>query len=511
MRDLSDISANELEDNTTDYMKHSKNQICSKASHKEKRYLQSHKKSKKKHNRKRKLVPKIVSESSEESDDEYKNKRRKLANAVALNKERVDTSLKARLEKMFGKKPKENCLNNEPVKVCSKIVEKQDVISLENLIETNCLNNTEEKEILLCNQLSNIEIANDNGNSLKVEQNENVIQLNEGKDECDSKFKSLCTEESKKVSEVNIHTENIEPSDKENPNKQDSDDELELLRQHALKTKSTKTKSDKSKQAKNKPQSSDDDNDTADLRLICLKSALLKKAIEMKRKQKLRKRLKTKSKSLQNDILPSEAEIGNVTDLDNNTDIESVDMDIGSDGDDKTKESSLNGDGNVNSRQIIDDKQTNATKQDELDDDEDLLRAQLLTSLTKNLPNLLAIDDINSFENTKIEATSKSIGKKDVPEEKKFIINLIDTDSEGEHEATKNLTKMHMKLSESLDFQEKLDLFLKSTRLQVESNKLPDVVQQPAVSKPHAKYVPKVLTIILLTVTLYNKYFKNCN
>ncbi|XP_013161723.1 PREDICTED: myosin-3-like [Papilio xuthus] len=499
--DLSDISATEFEDNTTDYLRHSKNCISSKASYRQKKInLHSgHKKNKKKYHRKRKLEPKIISDSSEESDDEYRNKRRKLANAVGLNKAKVDTSLKARLEEMlFGKKSKENCLNIEKLKVSNKIIKEQDNNTLDNIKENTSPNKSEEKEISLCNQLNNIEIINDvAGDSQSVNQDENFIQLNkEEKDECDGKTHSLCTEEVEKVSEANVNTENMEPNSKEIPtNKQDSDDELELLRQHALKTKSTKTKSqsDTSKKAQ-KPQSDDDESDTADLRLICLKSAFLKKAIEIKRKQKLRKRLKSKSKSLQNDIVTHEEDIVNVTDIENNTDIESVDMDIGSDGDDKTKES--NGDGNVSSGQKTDNnKQSNQNKQDELEDDEDLLRAQLLTSLTKNLPNLVAMDDVvNTLENTTKESTTtKSKSNNNVPEEKKFIINLKDTDSEGEHEATKNLTKMHMKLSERLDFQEKLDLFLKSTRLQVENNKLPDVVQQDPVTKPHTKYVPKAV------------------
>ncbi|XP_045533815.1 putative leucine-rich repeat-containing protein DDB_G0290503 isoform X1 [Papilio machaon] len=501
--DLSEISATELEDNTTDYLKHSKNYICSKASYRRKKInLHSgHKKNKKRYHRKRKLEPKIISESSEDSDDEYRNKRRKLANAVALNKAKVDTSLKARLEEMlFGKKSKENCLNIENLNVNKKLIKEQDNSRIDNIKENTSPNNSEEKEILLCNQLNNIEIINEtSGDSQKLKQDKNGIQLNkEGKDECDGKTHSLYSGESEKVTMENNHTDNMESSGKEiSSNKQDSDDDVELLRQHALKTKSTKTKSqsDTSKHAQNKPHSEDDESDTADLRLICLKSALLKKAIEMKMKQKMRKRLKSKSKSLQNDIVTHEEGIVNVTDIENNTDIESVDMDIGSDGDDKAKESNV--DGNLNSGQITNDvnKQSNTNKPDELEDDEDLLRAQLLTSLTKNLPNLVAMDDVNSLESTEKESTTitKSKSNKNVPEEKKFIINLKDTDSEGEHEATKNLTKMHMKLSERLDFQEKLDLFLKSTRLQVENNILPDVVQQPPVSKPQAKYVPKAV------------------
>lgn len=277
-----------------------------------------------------------------------------------------------------------------------------------------------------------------------------------------------------------------------------SDEDLELLRQHALKTKSMKTKNDL-KTAIVKPEnktdalSEDEDSDTAELRMICLKSRLLKRAIELKQKQKLRKRLSSSNMHDFDICVP-----GNDIRADNNTDTESVDMDMGSDNEDKGKElisdctlkdnhQTVSGEGKNVSNNCL-------RREDELEEDEDLLRAKLLTSLSKNLPNL--VDKINTLDSalnkdeTK-EEKNKTPSQPSVVEEKKFIIQLGDSDSEAEHEATKNLTKMHIKLSEQAEFQQKLDLFLKSTRLEVEKTKLPDVVQKSAQKTPE-KFIAKV-------------------
>ncbi|XP_068627636.1 putative leucine-rich repeat-containing protein DDB_G0290503 [Battus philenor] len=514
--DLSEISATELEDSKSGLKNYSNIQTYQKQSYKQKRFNIHNgngkvKEIKKKNNRRKKLELKVVSESSEESDDEYRNKRRKLANAVALNKCKVDTSLKARLEKMLYVKKSEKCLNTENIGVSNENALKIDSSNQENVEKMDNVTNSEEQNIAefvngeekesdikdvntknpqtLCQEESSIELMENNNREMK-----SACELID-----------LCSEDSKEIEIFNIETKSndfVDSCNNENTsNKQDSDDELEVLRQHALKTKSLKKQSqpsEKSNKIETKPQSEDDDSDTADLRLICLKSALLKKAIEMKLKQKLRKRLKTKSISLQDDLLIYQEEMDNITDIENNTDIESVDMDIGSDGDDRVKEPNGICDVDSNHNPLADNKGkicSGSNRDDELDEDEDLLRAKLLTSLSKNLPNLLETDITTAHNDKTSDNTEVKVQpKQNASEKSKFIINLEDSDSEGEHEATKNLTKMHMKLSEQVDFQQKLDMFLKSTRMKVESDKLPDVVQQPSLPKPHVKYIPKAVT-----------------
>lgn len=314
--------------------------------------------------------------------------------------------------------------------------------------------------------------------------------------------------ESVETVDLPSHTENMEttnvhsqdtvdcPNQRTETNHQSdgaSDEDLELLRQYALKTKSAKVKTDAPQKTdidnKTEAVSEDEDSDTAELRMICLKSALLKKAIEMKQKQKLQKRLSESSNIHEFDICTED--LGNI---DNNTDIESVDMEIGSDADDKGKV------------YITECTQTNAkveeannvSKEDEIDEDEDLLRAKLLTSLSKNLPNLVDLNVLNTTlkevesetVDTKVNNVETDDKKTTNVEAKKFIIQLGESDSEAEHEATKNLTKMHMKLSEQAEFQQKLDQFLKSTRMEVEKTKLPDIVQEQP--KPAEKFVAKV-------------------
>ncbi|CAG5010137.1 unnamed protein product [Parnassius apollo] len=512
LHDLSEISATDFEDNVpVNDFKYQKDQTYPKSNHRPKKanLHNGHGKGrdyKKKSHRKRRLEVKVVSESSEESDDEYRNKRRKLANAVTFNKVKGDTSsLKARLNKMLCGSNNKEYISVENIEISNMVENLIDDYSVEKNEENNSVKNIEE----------NNSQTKDSDNIIEIDCQENIdtTQLEKDKEKAQSPCDliDLCSEDSKEmekpvtemrtqdVVDSNIK-ENIEVIEGNKNNKQDSDDELEVLRQHALKTKSLKSKPDipeVSAAAQNKPTSEDDDSDTAELRLICLKSAFLKKAIEMKFKQKLRKRLKTKSTSLQDDFMINHEELGNVTDVENNTDIESVDMDIGSDGDDKAKELPVDRDEHTEQKPLSDISKTvttsNISKEDEFEEDEDLLRAKLLISLSKNLPNLVGV--VNKIDNSKsIEKSSATPQvKQNVSEEKKFIINLGDSDSEGEHEATKNLTKMHMKLSEQVDFQQKLDLFLKSTRKKVESAKLPDVVQQPSITKPHVKYVAKAV------------------
>ncbi|CAH2063590.1 unnamed protein product, partial [Iphiclides podalirius] len=507
LHDLSEISATELDDSSRlDKYKCHKDQSYKKLSHRDKKiglpssYKRS-KEHKKRSHRKRRLEVKIISESSEESDDEYKDKRQKLAEAVTLNKAKSDTStLKTRLEKMLYGAKKEDCANiakkafnrlkNEEESnggiegVVDNNVEsiqeinvesKNDVIYVEGQCQKNrtiagCKNNEQEEQIPVSYEL--IDLSSEDTSNLELK----------GNDVVDSNNKE------------NVEAKDITNKDK----KEDSDDDLEILRQHALKTKNFKSKFHEMKKSigKSKTLSEEDDSDTSELRLICLKSALLKKAIEMKLKQKFRKRLKSKTMSLQDDLMFDQEELRTGSDVDNNTDIESVDMDIGSDGDDKVKESSGNPGVNLQQKSTnsnsINSNIPKSNKDDELEEDEDLLRAKLLTSLSKNLPNLVHMDIIHTIDNDdKTDDINKT--KQAASEEKKFIINLQDSDSEVEHEATKNLTKMHMKLSEQEDFQQKLDLFLKTTRMQVENSLLPDVVQQPPVPKPHNKYVAKAV------------------
>lgn len=303
---------------------------------------------------------------------------------------------------------------------------------------------------------------------------------------------------------------------------EDSDEDLELLRQHALKTKASKPKPKQSNEPGNKPLvlSEDEDSDTAELRLICLKSALLKKAIEMKRKQKLQKRL-SQSSNLQDELYNEQEEFLRTFDAENNnTDIESVDMDIGSDGDEKGKELPNESSKEINKDQISDiqneSNDRNVPKEhtpneDEFEEDEDLLRARLLTSLSKNLPNLVDPTIIESIDKSQPKKEPPKPNNKNlvnnVPDEKRIIINLGESDSEGEHEATKNLTKMHMKLSEQVDFQQKLDIFLKSTRMEVEKKKLPDVVQKPPTPKTPEKFIAKVRLPISILINLFLSQF----
>ncbi|CAG9562988.1 unnamed protein product [Danaus chrysippus] len=424
--------------------------------------------SKKKGQRKKKIDVKSNSDTSDISDDEYKNKRRKLADAVTLNKAKNDTTtLKDRINRMLCVSRTENHIIN----INNNTVEG---IKLEN-----------KKDKLENKQQENIKVTEESTNNTKT-----------------SELIDLCTDDSNLVSISGVDTVDSVTEKTEG----NSDEDLEILRQHALKTKSKateKTNTNKDISENKQHISEDEDSDTAELRLICLKSALLKKAIEMKRKQKLQKRL---SQSVGDNF---DVESDNEINIDNNTDVESVDMDIGSDAEDKGKITDCNHEnGNQN---ILEDNSCKKKphKDDELEEDEDLLRAKLLTSLSKNLPNLLNINVLNTAldgTETKKESVKdiksnvikdiKSNKIKDapsiaVPEEKKFVIQLGDSDSEGEHEATKNLTKMHLKLSEQAEFQMKLDNLLKSVRNKTEETSLPDVVQQP-VRPPH-KFVAKAM------------------
>ncbi|CAH1635066.1 unnamed protein product [Spodoptera littoralis] len=435
---------------------------------------------KKTHHVKKKIPPKVVSESSEESDDEYRASRRKLADAVVVNKD-AKTSLSERLQQML-------CgVNPEPRAIVTD-TKNNDISSvLENAESPLSSMNTDDHTTLHSEDTKDTENKTD----------KSVIDLCSDEDS-----KSMSIDCSRTVDSVITEVETQAKLRKDSNSGKESEEDLELLRQHALKTKITKTSAVLNDvQIENKLLSDDEDSDTAELRLICLKSALLKKAIERKQKQKLKKRLSQSS------------HLGDNLISDNNTDIESVDMDIGSDSEEKTKE---NPDGCAKVNIVDEQSKPNLNPAlfeniplpsplpvvDELEDDEDLLRAKLLTSLSKNLPNLVSpnvIEPIESIRDTRPISLKppqvKPVVAAVVPKEKRFIITVGASDSEGEDEATKNLTKMHMKLAEQADFQQRLDMFLKSTRMEVEkTTQVPDVTQQSVPPKKNEKFVAKAVT-----------------
>ncbi|XP_075972697.1 uncharacterized protein LOC142974325 isoform X2 [Anticarsia gemmatalis] len=485
--DLSEISATDLEDYCSTY-KNIKVQKPIKTHHRQKRkkeeqndVVKAREYRKKNTRQKKKLEVKIISASSEESDDEYRSRRKKLADAVVVNKTKNDkTSLSERLQKML------RGVNPQPMKLIIAENKKNDV-STKVVSPPNCspISSQNTDDHILNGELQNgvqettitceiIDICTDDDSKTAVNSVDTVDSVAKDK---------VCNGEVNKV------------LDRDKSSEKDSDDDLELLRQHALKTKTVNNKVPEEVvvPSENKPMSEDEDSDTTELRLICLKSTYLKKAIEKKRKEKLQKKL-SQSANLEDECVNQIMLVDKIN-SDNNTDIESVDMDIGSDGDDKLKEnddctkSATNQGGEKNIPVLM------VSNEDELEEDEDLLRAKLLTSLSKNLPHLVNPSVIKTVDSVKDTGQAKPKPPPQpavIPEEKRFIIN-VESDSEGEHEATKNLTKMHMKLSEQVDFQQKLDMFLKSTRMEVEKTTLPDVVQPQTTPKKKEKYVAKAV------------------
>lgn len=483
---------------------------------------------KKKSHRKKRIELKVVSGSSDESDDEYRNKRRKLADAVVVRRQSNNdqSSLQDRIQKMLHgtiEKKWNFGINDGTVIEQMKhplTVDKQTETDIEPIVEPIVVsilpplqpdNASNISDKLLEPELHNEEQKRKSSECIVISTDDDDSQHKNDKTELKTNDIAIIGETIESQDVVDSHTKKKcnETSKKEET--LDSDEDLELLRQHALKTKAAKAKPTESIPEPEKPLSEDEDSDTAELRIICLKSALLKKAIEMKRKQKLRKRLS--QSSITDDLLNEQIGLG--IESNNNTDIESVDMDIGSDGEEKSKDATND---NIQSKEQgtvlngITAKDITTFAEDELDEDEDLLRAKLLTSLSKNLPNLVNPNVVDSIE----ERRADKLQKQDKTEEKsapttkpqvklpenRFVINLGESDSEGEHEATKNLTKMHIKLSEPIDFQEKLDMFLKATRREVEKSNLPDVVE-PALPKTPQKYVAKVRPVILYNNFLF--------
>lgn len=482
---------------------------------------------KKKSHRKKRIEVKVISESSDESDDEYRNKRRKLADAVVVcrQKHNDQSSLQDRIQKMLhGSIEKKwdvaiesDIIIQQPLITVLTVDKETETDMLPIIEDVNCTPQYPTNNIgeTFSQELSkDHEINQDFQNDKENQTSECIIISTDDDDTQHNNVDTLlknddmknghCTESQDVVDSV-TKEKCDETAEKEKA--LDSDEDLELLRQHALKTKASKSKPIESIIEPEKVMSEDEDSDTAELRLICLKSSLLKKAMEMKRKQKLRKR---QSQSSIHDDFLTELELTSKIESNNNTDIESVDMDIGSDGEEKPKDAPND---NMQRKQLAavengvieNDIATHLDVEDELDEDEDLLRAKLLTSLSKNLPNLVDPNVVQSIE----ESKENKIAEKSAPTakppvkltENRIVINLGESDSEGEHEATKNLTKMHIKLSEQIDFQEKLDMFLKSTRMEVEKSNLPDVVQDPVLPKTPQKFVAKVRP-----VTYYNNF-----
>lgn len=472
---------------------------------------------KKKSHRKKRIELKVISESSDESDDEYRNKRRKLADAVVVRKQKHNdqSSLQDRIQKMLHgtiEKKWDIGIENvvQPFKPALKVDKEtetdmhpiiEDIHSVPQYPTKNIALNVPDK-ILNQESQKDGDINQDLQNDKENHQTSECIIISTDDDDTqhnnndDALLKNDHCEETQDVTDSITKEKCDETTEKDKA--LDSDEDLELLRQHALKTKAAKTKPIESILEPEKMISEDEDSDTAELRIICLKSAVLKKAMEIKRKQKLRKRLS--QSTLQDDLL-NDQELMSKIESNNNTDIESVDMDIGSDGEEKIKdapndniqrkESAVVENGVIGKGIAV-----NHDAEDELDEDEDLLRAKLLTSLSKNLPNLVDPKVVDSIDDGKENKTAEKLAPTTKPSvklpENRIVINLGESDSEGEHEATKNLTKMHMKLSEQIDFQEKLDMFLKSTRMEVEKSNLPDVVQEPALPKTPQKFVAKV-------------------
>lgn len=446
----------------------------------------------------------IVSETSDEEDYEYRNKRKKLANAVLVNKVKADTSLRSRLTKMIANS--EACVSIETMeqKYESTIITNEDIAP----------GNTSDLVTKITDSTMNMDIK---GKTLQPE------------------LKTDCSNEKPELIDISTDDEveiinstdvtndcaiepvvNKEESNQKSKPEDTSDEDLELLREHALKSKTARTQEIERKATEKAEINTllSEDEDDAELRLICLKSAFLKKAIEHKQKQKLEKKLS--QSTLYDEIIAGDLHLSDKSA--NNTDIESMDMDMGSDSESKdhtangsskskdTKDQEKNiplenieqKDNNCNnmSKDKNIPKENIAPREEDIDEDEDLLRAKLLTSLSKNLPLLVDTSNLDKPEIAKRDEKASSPKEAEkVVDDKKFIINTGGSDSEGEHEATKNLTRMHIKLSEQIDFQQKLDMFLKSARSEVEKTLLPDVVQQPKtlpLPKTPQKFVPKV-------------------
>lgn len=442
-------------------------------------------------------------ESSEESDYDHKEKRRKLQEAVRITSKKYDmSSLKQRLLKMIAP-------NKE-----DETSDKNSTDGKFDSLDTN----------LLCEETE------------QNKENKQIIELNE-----DTVYLITDDESSSGDTKKNINTaiktkDILKETDEQATNENKgllSDDDLESLRQLVLKTKNKKVDQGDINETEavilnSQPLGKDldeKDNDIEQLRMACLKSAIVRKA-EGRKKRKERgsfviRREKRSHRDSIMDYLFSEDEGHLNQDC---TDVESVDMEIGvsdspdveceilGDGEhgDKYDDDKLNELNAINNTLFMDqqsyysynntgriditsktripdlkkpvriDGQLNA--HDDLDDDEDLLRASLLTSLSERLPRLT----VHHFKQQ-----DKKENMVTVPPVQSLVVNLAETDSESDAEATKNLKKLHQSLSN--DFQKNLDIFLKNARMQAENKKSLMEQREPNSKVPAQKFTPKAL------------------
>lgn len=245
-----------------------------------------------------------------------------------------------------------------------------------------------------------------------------------------------------------------------------SDEDLDTLRELALKSKVKRNEKLSENQydiemdlQKN---NSDDmklkldvDKELEELRLVALKSAILKKASKRKKVKRDDKRSKKERRSVS--IFEPETELTGVTcptDLMLDTNTENLMYDY----------NNIyqfyfpllrNGENNIvdpsNSN-----KENNEIKESNETEDEELLRSHLLASMENNRKMPSSCVSIEPPKN-KFENDSDS----------NLIVRLGGSDTESECETTKNLALMHKKLSCQTEFQRNLEVFLKGARQSV--------------------------------------------
>lgn len=349
-----------------------------------------------------------------------------------------------------------------------------------------------------------------------------------------------------------------------------SDDEAEILRQVALNSKSIR----RNKPAVSLPdniqckvdeaKAESTDSDTAELRMIALKSAMLKKASERKKlmKKNMKRNVKRKRTSLSRVFSEDGIDEMFLSYLsnDDNTDVETIDMDIdmepckspiiethiplplnSAEQGPYTLPTDYQDNPNFqyqfNDFQYYDSnnyilqpmklndsfsiplpeglpeviKENIVNEENDMDEDEDILRALLLNSISKKgsvqkseepvEPSQLPKEDSKSAEPIVESATSRRYS------DSGLIIHLGDSDSGSECETTKNLTKMHHKLTNHKDFQKNLDLYLKTARSKFE-NASPLCAKQTdnTVAKKHTPMVSFILFFIAILLFYFLWY-----
>lgn len=199
------------------------------------------------------------------------------------------------------------------------------------------------------------------------------------------------------------------------PSENSSDDDVDILRERALKSKCVKPDR-KPRQEPNdgKANGSDvDDDETLQLRMAALKSAILKKA-------------KTRVKKKHDKPIENEEEYRNY--MFNVSDpLYLVEEETES----------------VLENQIV--------HSEDVEEDEDILRSKLLASMKARVTPIAS-------PAVRIDAVQKC-------SDSRLVVRLGGSDTESESEATKNLVVMHKKLTEQSEFQRNLDQYLKSARM----------------------------------------------